>query len=327
VSKWSKGGDSPFRAVGGGPIIRFVSTFAVVAARSTPTNLRLGPVLTPAQAVARLRPGDVALGRVDVRPSLDGVDAGLWALDLLERRGVTVLNGRAGLVAAHDKLATAAALARGGVPHPPTLHVAPWLPEPDLEPPLVLKPRFGSWGRDVTRCETREELARALATASYRLWFNATGGVLQRLVPPRGFDLRVVVAAGSVVGAVMRRAAAGEWRTNVQLGARRVPVLPPPEACELAVAAAAAVGADLAGVDLLPLPGDAWTVLEVNGAVDFTPAYSLGDDVFAATRTALLRGVGFEQDAEIGGGAAGGGVPRGVDLVRRDDVLGPLAAG
>jgi hypothetical protein len=49
-----------------------MSTFAVVAGRATPTNVRLGSVLTPAQALTRLRPGDVALGRLDVRASFLG---------------------------------------------------------------------------------------------------------------------------------------------------------------------------------------------------------------------------------------------------------------
>jgi RimK family alpha-L-glutamate ligase len=266
-----------------------MSTFAVVASTPTATNVRLGPVLSPAQAVARLRPGDIALGRLDVLPSLDGVEPGLWALDVLERRGVTVLNSRATLATAHDKLATADALACAGIPHPPLVHVAPWLPRPALESPLVLKPRFGSWGRDVTRCESAEELSEALELARLRVWFNAAGAVAQRLVPPCGFDLRVVVAAGCVVGAVMRQAAPGEWRTNVALGAHRVPVTPPQEACELALAAAEAVGGDLVGVDLLPLPGSGWMVLEVNGAVDFNSAYSFETEIFSTVRSALMR--------------------------------------
>ena len=60
-----------------------VSTFAVVAHRVTPTNTRLGSVLSPAQALARLAPGDVALGRLDVLASLDGIEPGLWALERL----------------------------------------------------------------------------------------------------------------------------------------------------------------------------------------------------------------------------------------------------
>ena len=266
-----------------------MSTFAVVASRATPTNVRLGPVLTPAQAVARLGCGDVALGRLDVLPTLGGIEPGLWALDLLERRGVKVLNRSDTLAAAHDKLATAQALACAGLPHPPVTHVAPWLPRLPLETPLVLKPRFGSWGRDVTRCDSPAELTRALDEARLRVWFNAAGAVAQPLVPPCGFDLRIIVAGGEVVGAVMRRAAPGEWRTNVALGAQRVPVAPPAEACELALAAAEAVRGDLVGVDLLPLPGDGWIVLEVNGAADFSAVYSLDAEIFSAVRTALLR--------------------------------------
>src|SRR5262249_34135721 len=132
-------------------------------------------------------------------------------------------------------------------------------------------------------------LAEALETARLRVWFNATGAVAQRLVPPCGFDLRIVVAAGRIVGAVMRQAAPGEWRTNVALGAQRVPVTPPQEACELALAAADAVGGHLLGIDLLPLPGAGWMVLEVNGAVDFTSAYSFETEIFSAVKIALLR--------------------------------------
>jgi RimK family alpha-L-glutamate ligase len=264
-----------------------MSTFAVIAHRVTPTNTRLGPVITPAQAVSRLRPGDTALGRLDVLASLDGVEPGLWALERLAGAGVTMLNGRRALVAAHDKLATATALFAAEVPHPRTVHVASWLPVPELEPPIVFKPRFGSWGRDVIRCDDEPSIERTLLELEAKPWYEATGAVAQKLVAPRGYDLRLIVAAGRVVGAVRRVAAPGEWRTNVALGARREPIVPPAEACAVAVRAAAAVGGSLVGVDLLPADIGTWVVLEVNGAVDFTSAYSFADDVFAAAGAAL----------------------------------------
>src|ERR1700749_770173 len=116
-----------------------MATFAIVAHRVTPTNTRLGAVFNPAQAVARLGPGDIALGRLDILPSLDGIEPGLWALERLAASGVTVLNGRRALIAAHDKLATASTLFAAGVPHPRTVHVASWLTRPELEPPIVFK--------------------------------------------------------------------------------------------------------------------------------------------------------------------------------------------
>ena len=265
--------------------------FFVIAHRATPTNTRLGTVLTPARALGRLRRGDVALGRLDVLRTLDGIEPGLWALEQLEALGVSVLNGRPALVNAHDKLATAAALEAAGVPHPRTVHIAPWLPRPELRLPLVLKPRFGSWGQDVLRCDSAEDVERTLAEVGSRSWFQATGGIAQALVEPRGFDLRVIVCRGRVAGAIRRVAAPGEWRTNVALGGRREAVQPPDEACEIALAAARATGGALVGVDLLPeLHGGSenWVVAEVNGAVDFTGAYSLGGDVFADVRAALL---------------------------------------
>jgi len=273
-----------------------MSCLTVIAHASTQTNTRLGGILSPSQAIVRLQPGDLALGRLDVLGSLDGVERGMWVLDLLEQRGVCVLNSRASLALSHDKLATAEVLTLAGIPHPATTHVAPWREVGECRTPVVLKPRFGSWGRDVMLCATREDLSDAIARSRSRVWFNATGGVLQEFVPPLGFDLRVIVAAGHVVGAVSRRAPEGEWRTNLAFGAIRVPTDPPQEARRLAIAAAAAVGGDLVGVDLLPLTDGHWVVLEVNGAVDFTEEYSFSESVFDAARAALsgARAVRFD---------------------------------
>jgi RimK family alpha-L-glutamate ligase len=247
----------------------------------------------PEQVLAQALPGDVVLARLDVRPSLDGVEDGLWELGRLEHDGVCVLNRPSSLLAAHDKLATALRLARAGIPHPRTAHVDHEGQLADLAPPVVVKPRFGSWGHDVMLCESREALASCFRDLRGRTWFRRQGAIVQELVPPRGYDLRVVVAAGEIVGAVERRAVPGEWRTNIALGGRRRPVEPEAGARLAALTAAAALGGDLVGVDLLPLPTGGYVVLEANGAVDFTEDYSLvGRDVFEDAATALLRTVG-----------------------------------
>ena len=271
--------------------------FAVVAHVSSPTNLALaergwnglpGELLAPREALLALGRGDVALTRLDVRRSLDGVEGGLWAVERLAEAGVTVLNDPPAVVRAHDKLLTARILRRAGLPHPRTMLVERHSKLPDLEFPTVLKPRFGSWGADVRLCGDRRELEAVLRELACRLWFRATGAVVQELVPPLGHDLRIVVARGRVVGAAKRIAPAGEWRTNVALGARIVPAEPPPVAVELALAAAEASGLDLVGVDLLPTGPGGFDVIELNGAVDFRPLYALGsDDVFADAMAAL----------------------------------------
>jgi RimK family alpha-L-glutamate ligase len=153
-----------------------------------------------------------------------------------------------------------------------------------VEPPVVVKPRFGSWGWDVIRCRDRVELERCAEDVRGRQWFRRHGAIVQELLPAGAetSDLRLVVAGNAVIGAVERIAAPGEWRTNVSLGGTTRPVSPSPEAAALGRAAAAAAGAELAGVDLLPAPGGGWAVLELNGAVDFDGSYSLaGRDVYA----------------------------------------------
>jgi RimK family alpha-L-glutamate ligase len=252
---------------------------AVVAWRSLPSNLplvegwrRLGiraELLSPPDACRWLGRGDVALVRLDVTPALDSVEAGLDELATLEGRGVRVLNRPAALFVAHDKWQTALRLAEAGIPHPRTLHTTSLDEVRALEPPFVLKPQFGSWGKDVMRCRDAGEVERCLAIIRERGWFRCHGVLVQDLVSPLGYDLRVVVAGGRVVGAGRREAAAGEWRNNVALGGRWISAAPPQAAAPLAIDAARAIGADLVGVDLLPDPGRGYLVLEVNAAVDF----------------------------------------------------------
>lgn len=244
-------------------------------------------LVRPREALGQAPQGGVALVRLDVLHTLDGIEPGLEEVRELERRGRVVLNRADALLAAHDKLRTAALLLEAGVPHPETGHVdGPWAPLP-VPAPLVVKPRFGSWGRDVFRCETVAAARLCLLDVLNRPWFRLHGALVQELLPSAGWDLRVVVARGRVVGAARRTAARGEWRTNVSLGGGLEPAMPPPAAQKLACAAAAALGSDLVGVDLLR-PRDEWIVVELNGAVDFDRRYSFpGRDVFRDTADAL----------------------------------------
>jgi len=241
---------------------------------------RLADAATP----PRLRPGDVAVARLDVLPTLDGIEPGLWRLARLEHQGVQVMNGSLALLGAHDKLSTALLFGRAGVEQPRTANLRD-VSLPTFPPPYVVKPRFGSWGRDVYLCRDEDELRARLERLGRRRWFSRHGALVQSLVEPTGRDLRVV-AGGRVVGAVERRALPGEWRMNVALGAVRRRVSAPPAASALALRAVAPLGIDLAGVDIASDEAGRSYVLEVNGAVDFNAAYA--GDIFKTTAAALL---------------------------------------
>src|SRR5262249_8407594 len=97
-----------------------------------------------------------------------------------------------------------------------------------------------------------------------------------------GWDLRGFVLGDRVI-AGMRRHAKDGWRTNVAQGGQAEAVTLTIEEERLALAAARAVGAPVAGVDLLPRPEGGWYVLEVNGVPGWRAlAPVTGVDVAAA---------------------------------------------
>ena len=267
--------------------------FALVAHQLSETNVELvshgwpgadSLLLDPRSALRRLEPGDIALNRLDVLPTMNGVEDGLWIVGQLEARGVRLLNGASALLSAHDKLLTARLLGSAGLPHPRTVRLTRARDATPLGYPVVAKPRFGSWGRDVELCLDQGELGRYLASSLEKPW-GRPGAVVQELIEPAGRDLRIVVAGGKVVGCAVRWAPVGEWRTNVALGAHIEPGVADPSASELAITATRILGLDLAGVDLIARPGG-YVVIEVNAAVEFRPLYAR-TDVFGAAMAAL----------------------------------------
>lgn len=282
--------------------------FAIVAHASTETNLALASawreggchgVLRPREALSYLGYGDVALARLDVRRSLDGVEPGLSDLVELERRGVRVLNRPEALLAGHDKLLTARLLESGCVPTPRTVFIGDDWSELSSLLPLVLKPRFGSWGADVFRVEDESALRRLKRELAGRPWLVRGGAIAQELIPSIGFDLRVLVARGVVVGAVRRRASDGEWRMNVFCDARHIGETVEPRAARLALEAVEMTCLDLAVVDIMPLPGEGFCVLEVNAAPDFGLDYNAGENVFLAVVEQLESALAISSRASV----------------------------
>jgi ribosomal protein S6--L-glutamate ligase len=104
-----------------------------------------------------------------------------------------------------------------------------------------------------------------------------------------GHDLRVFVLRGEVLGAIRRQAPHGEWRTNVSLGGKAEPCRPDAQTCQLALRAAQAIGAEMAGVDLMEdQDGGRMVVLEVNAVPGWRALATVtGIDVAADVLSAL----------------------------------------
>ena len=114
---------------------------------------------------------------------------------------------------------------------------------------VIIKPIFGSMGHGMVRVSDPDVAFRVVRSLEQlRIVFY-----VQRAVDHGGRDVRVFVIGGRVLGAIERQAPDGEWRTNVSLGGSARPFDLPPAWEQLALRAAAAMGADYAGVDLLPV--------------------------------------------------------------------------
>ena len=215
---------------------------------------------------APLREVDVALPRIGA--SLPG--QGVAAVSHLEAMGVPVVNGSAAIRRARDKLLALQVLAGRGIAVPRTvLARRPEQVSRALEivggPPVVLKLLKGTQGVGVILAETRAAVDSTFDT----LWGLRQDVLVQEYVAESaGRDVRALVVGGEIVTAMRRQARSGEWRSNIHRGGVGTRVELDPAFAEAAVAAALAIGLDVAGVDLLE-GSDGPRVTEVNASPGF----------------------------------------------------------
>jgi ribosomal protein S6--L-glutamate ligase len=231
-------------------------TFRDLHAQLLPSSATIG------SADVNLSACDALLVRTMPPGSLEQVVFRMDALARLEGAGQLVVNPARAVEMAVDKFLASAQLQAAGLLVPRT--VACQTAEEAMRAfaflggDVVLKPIFGAEGRGIARVNDD-----ALALRAFKM-LEQLGAVLylQEFIDHPGHDLRLLVIGDRVLG--MRRVSADDWRTNISRGARAEPLEVTSELGSLALRAARALGAPLAGVDLLPDRNGQLYAIEVN---------------------------------------------------------------
>jgi ribosomal protein S6--L-glutamate ligase len=184
-----------------------------------------------------------------------------------EMAGVPTSNSSLGISQSRNKLRCHQLLSRKGVDMPITgfahnIHDIDALLDSVGGTPVILKLLEGSQGKGVVLAETRKS-AESIIAAFRKL--DANFLVQEYIEEAGGSDIRALVVGKSVVAAMMRTAAEGEFRANLHQGGNARVIKLTKEEKALALHATRAVGLKIAGVDLIrysrgPL------VLEVNSS-------------------------------------------------------------
>jgi [lysine-biosynthesis-protein LysW]---L-2-aminoadipate ligase len=211
----------------------------------------------------------------------------LYAARTLEALGIPVLNSAHAIGVCGDKWQTSLALAAADVPAPRTaLGLTPEAALEALEDigyPAVLKPLVGSHGRLIATLRDRAMAADVLEYVKALPGPQSHLVYVQELIAKPARDIRVLVVGGELAGAAYRVSA--DLRTNVARGARTQPCPETTQLRGLAIAAAAAVRADIAAVDIVEDADGELLVIEVNHRVEFSGLQlALGDGVDVAGR-------------------------------------------
>ncbi|MFA7387373.1 MAG: 30S ribosomal protein S6--L-glutamate ligase [Thiohalobacteraceae bacterium] len=184
-----------------------------------------------------------------------------------EMMGVYSLNESVAIARSRDKLRSVQLLARKGIGLP----VSGFAHSPDDVQdlikmvggaPLVIKLLEGTQGIGVVLAET-QQAAESVIEAFMGLKANIL--VQEFIKEAGGADIRCFVIGDKVVAAMQRQAQAGEFRSNLHRGGSASLIKITPEERSTAVRAAAVMGLNVAGVDILR-SNHGPVVMEVNSS-------------------------------------------------------------
>lgn len=207
---------------------------------------------------------DAVIVRTMPPGTLEQVIARMDLLAGLEAQGVRILNSPRALECAVDKYLTTQRLSLAGLPVPPTIVCetaeTALVAFEQLGGDVVIKPLFGAEGRGIIRVSDPELALRACRT------LERLGAVLylQQFVQGPGFDIRILLLDGSLLGSMKRTPQPGDFRANISQNGTGTKHVPTENELQLAVRAAAVTGSQFAGVDLMYDQNGNPLVIEVN---------------------------------------------------------------
>jgi ribosomal protein S6--L-glutamate ligase len=192
---------------------------------------------------------------------------GLAVLHQLEMMGVFSANESQAIARSRDKLRSLQLFSRHDIGIPPTAFARR---REDVRSairkvggaPVILKLLEGTQGMGVILAESvksAESVLDAMSTLRQNILIQAF------IEEAEGTDYRAIVVDGRVVAAMSRQATEGEFRSNLHRGAKAAGVTLGPSYERTALHAAAVLGLNIAGVDMLPSK-DGPMVLEVNSS-------------------------------------------------------------
>jgi RimK family alpha-L-glutamate ligase len=225
---------------------------------------RIGTRASLSSVQQQLLDVDAVLARIIPNGSLEQIIYRVDALHWLEDHGVPVINSPRTIERCVDKFYTSALLHEAGLATPDTIvceRADDAMSAVRELGDVIIKPVFGSMGHGMVRVSDPEIAFRVVRA----LDMTRSVFYIQRYVEHDGCDIRAFVVGDVVVAAMQRRASDGGWRTNISLGGEARGIELAPAMTDLALRAARAVGAEYAGVDLLPGRDGVAYVLEVNG--------------------------------------------------------------
>ncbi len=188
------------------------------------------------------------------------------------RNGVAVVNSSTSVENAADKLRCMQILADKNVPIPRTMFarcpVDSEMITQKIGYPVIVKTLKGTQGGGVFLAETADKL-RDLSEILVHQGVDDSPVLFQEFVASSsGRDIRAFVVGGKVLACMQRKATDGSFKSNITRGGVGEPVQITPEIEKIALDTAAALGLEVAGIDLL-YADNGFRICEANSAPDF----------------------------------------------------------